>query len=816
MDGNLHLLQMSLGECKLAQRDIIFSPQGQLKVFIHGRQLPETHQLSQRLPEVCPVSAEGFNFSEYLNNVKLAYNVVRDFEVCCGVANKEYKPYWRGVTDGEVDNNLFREIRHGETIRSVNCVRVIPMGRNRRCKACADICAVLKKRFNRGKTGNPDVTPKAKACTKNLRTPQLKRRATRFSKIVKNLQAKVSRLRKRLDKVIRKEGVFVGEEDAKDFSDILQSANLTPFQKLFLEQQLKAASTSKTGMRYHPALIRLALHLRSMSGAAYEELGKVIRLPSERTLYEYSHAFQQTDGCNRDIISHVSGLLEKMKPYQRFFTLIWDEMHIKKSLVFRKSDGRMIGYVKQDNVEKEIELMEKVISASVDGSKKLEKTPAPLASTMLSFMIKGTANNIKQVVATYPCHRLTADFLYRKIWEVTGVLEEAMIFVMAFICDGHPLNRLVYKMMAPFPRFMAPDASVVHVVVNLFAPERPVFLFSDYIHLLKTLRNSLSSSGRKKKTKKNQSKKRKTGNENDQNSANTRKNKYNHPLNARLSQYVRLMMKNGQEITWDTVVRLYDASSKDTLRKTFKLNRADVYLNSYSVMRVSHAAHVMSRSVAEAVRQEGWENVEEFCEFVTTVNDVLDCLNGKHSYQAVKTRQELLAKYEKSDDDRFDFLEYVLAYFRQWEGEVQSLEGISPENKAKMIVSRQNLEGLEITIRSFIGATRYLLSCGTKYVMGFVYCQDDLESWHSRQRATMGSGGSNPTAADFMRNQTAMFTHSTLGFKGRKRSNATGSKTTELTQDLMEPVPKRKKINRNLMASIASSATSSSEPTCDP
>ena len=55
-----------------------------------------------------------------------------------------------------------------------------------------------------------------------------------------------------------------------------------------MQNKATAAKGSK-GMRWHPLMIKWCLYLKSLSTAAYETLRDVIRLPSTRTLRDYTH-----------------------------------------------------------------------------------------------------------------------------------------------------------------------------------------------------------------------------------------------------------------------------------------------------------------------------------------------------------------------------------------------------------------------------------------------------------------------------------------------------------------------------------------------
>jgi len=61
--------------------------------------------------------------------------------------------------------------------------------------------------------------------------------------------------------------------------------------------------------------------------------------------------------------------------------------------------------------------------------------------------------------------------------------------------------------------------------------------------------------------------------------------------------YVRLLTRKKQKVTWDTVITWYNRQMDNILKTVFKIDQEDVYLNSFSMMKVLLAAHILRRSV---------------------------------------------------------------------------------------------------------------------------------------------------------------------------------------------------------------------------
>jgi len=99
----------------------------------------------------------------------------------------------------------------------------------------------------------------------------------------------------------------VDHELSTDICKIINSADdseITPFLKLFWEQQRKLFSSSATGVRFHPKIIRFCFSLAAKPSSCYEELrnGKGLVLPSKRSLKDYCNTIKLKGGFNDDIL----------------------------------------------------------------------------------------------------------------------------------------------------------------------------------------------------------------------------------------------------------------------------------------------------------------------------------------------------------------------------------------------------------------------------------------------------------------------------------------------------------------------------------
>ncbi|XP_034246797.1 uncharacterized protein LOC117648399 [Thrips palmi] len=736
--------------------------QGSVKIGILSKSVPENHSIWKETGNKLPLRHD--NVQAFSNRVVKIVNAVCQMKVCPGIESNEVNSkILSSRKDVTLDDNVFDD----SCYRSKHCSLLVPL-RRKKCATCcrlADIIyarerriAASKKLINNRTTTSGESQNRTKTPKRNTRHDYLTSSASKRLLKIKQQKIKLSdqtirRLTARIVKMLDTEGIDIDCQLSKNLNIVLKNNKLTDIQKIFLEQQMRASAVkSKTGMRWHPMMIRFALHLKSISPAAYDAARQsgMIALPCVRTLFDYSSVYKPETGTNAKILEDISKKVSELKEsYQKFHVLMFDEMTTSQNLVYSKETGELFGYAHLSEVSKEMNELQR----QLEGEKEVECTP-PIADHMLTYMIKGTASGVKEAVASYPTKKLTKEQLYERTWDVIGNLELAGVAVVALISDGNTVNRAFYQMHVPVT---TNENGIVFDTVNFCSAEgRTLYFFNDVPHLLKCIRNNFMSSGI-------------------------------HPAKT------RLLMKNGQIITWDTIVRMFMEEKDETWTFGYKLNQQNVYPDSYSRMRVPLAAQVMSDTVSKMIGILGYKDCEETAIFIKKVNDFFDMLNGAHSDQEMKTRNKNLARYDNHFDPRFTELLDFLKYLKEWKEDARAatihLQKKDEECSARQL-SWQTQEGIERTIHAFIGCTRFLLASGQKYVMARVFCQDPLEQYFSHQRA-MGGGNRNPNADTFLRNMNSIHIVGETGFK-RKRGNtlATSSEGMSVLSTPMEKKPR--------------------------
>ncbi|XP_028394454.1 uncharacterized protein LOC114518646 [Dendronephthya gigantea] len=318
-----------------------------------------------------------------------------------------------------------------------------------------------------------------------------------------------------------------------------------------------------------------------------------------------------------------------------------------------------------------------------------------LATHALVFLVRGVATDLKFTLAYFLTKDVTSYQLMSLFWKAVCVLELGCnLWVCAAVSDGASPNRRCYEL---HEEISGEDEELVHATINLFCPSRKIYFFSDAPHLVKTTRNCLL-----------------------------------------------ILEVESEPATYGTM-------AKHGLHQLPKLTMDHIDLKSFSKMKVSLATQVMSKTVSLALKRYFHEgDADETAKLCEMVNDFFDCLNVRSFHEHERKRNMLLAPYRSSTDVRFDWLENVfLKYLSDWFSSTQTRAGTyTPEQRAQMFLSTQTYKGLQITIKSVVQVTKFLLGEGCESVLTERFCQDDIEEYFGYQRA-QGRRADNPTAADF-------------------------------------------------------------------
>lgn len=150
------------------------------------------------------------------------------------------------------------------------------------------------------------------------------------------------------------------------------------------------------------------MNLKLLSSSAYHSLRSsgFITLPSERTLRDYTHLFKADTGFQTEVDDMLKKEV-KSEAWMKYVVLLLDELKVKESLVYDKSSCKVIGFVELDDINLEISKLE-----SSSGS-----TLPPVATHLLTIMVRGLFTSLKFPYAHFPTDSLTGDQIFTVAWE---------------------------------------------------------------------------------------------------------------------------------------------------------------------------------------------------------------------------------------------------------------------------------------------------------------------------------------------------------------------------------------------------------------
>ena len=248
----------------------------------------------------------------------------------------------------------------------------------------------------------------------------------RLKNMHKALKMKITRLKIKLMNEIETRGIVLDEEISADLKQVMEEkendiAEQFPedsFQYIFWTQQKQAfgkTGDQVKGIRWHPLVIKWCLYLRHQSSKAYDALreSRIISLPSQRTLRDFSHCIKAKSGFSVEVDDQLmkASNIASCPPYEKLVALLLDEMHIKEGLVFDKHAGRIIGFTDLGEINNHLATFQKMIEDT-------DNTSPILANSVLVIMVKGLFSKLQ-----FPCLSIVGEQLFNPFWEAVFHLE---------------------------------------------------------------------------------------------------------------------------------------------------------------------------------------------------------------------------------------------------------------------------------------------------------------------------------------------------------------------------------------------------------
>ena len=219
----------------------------------------------------------------------------------------------------------------------------------------ASLCSLLTRFQNGQEKCSNSSDPHSHTNYRYLSTPKKNERLRRLHHQHRLDQLKLSRMQAALERAVEQRGVTVDEDLHRDLQQIVEEKDRDireahqpgSFCHLFWENQKRASSARDArAMRWDPLMIRWCLYLRHLSGSAYEMLrdSGVVKLPSQRTLRDYTYTAEAKPGFSREVDNHLVRVANLLSSPERdnLVVLLMDEMHLKEDLVYDRHTGTYV------------------------------------------------------------------------------------------------------------------------------------------------------------------------------------------------------------------------------------------------------------------------------------------------------------------------------------------------------------------------------------------------------------------------------------------------------------------------------------------
>ena len=253
------------------------------------------------------------------------------------------------------------------TVRRSDCsILCASSSRTYRCKQCQAFrptLRVMALRHSQKNNSRTSASSHTRYC--DLTSVEKDDRLRSLHSALRASNKKVKRMEARVNQLIANKGIELEFEDADDISRLTAEVNptvQTKFledspQRIFWEQHMKYNQLKdKRQMRWHPLVIRFALNLRYLSGTAYKAVRQFgISLPSERTLYEYTHWTTAHSGVQYEFVEKFLTQIQEDTGDHHHSALCMYEMKLKSGLVFKSRTGVLSGFVDLGSCNRDIE-----------------------------------------------------------------------------------------------------------------------------------------------------------------------------------------------------------------------------------------------------------------------------------------------------------------------------------------------------------------------------------------------------------------------------------------------------------------------------
>ena len=253
-----------------------------------------------------------------------------------------------GIVAAFVDNDMVTFIfLHHQTVRTSDCEILSLSSRCSKCALYRNNLRTMYNKWSKKRSTEPTLSSSSESSAKHTNARYLKR-------AMKAESQNNMKLREKIREMTDSQGEVIDDDLNADLTDIMSENHDRiektypegSFARLFWEEHQKAASVSNSRQtRWHPVLTKWCLRTSGF-----------IKLPSKRTLYDYTHYFIQKPGFQDEVNSQLVDEVQKLnlQDTRKFVGLLVDEMKIKEDLVYNKHTGQIVGFTNLDDVSQRL------------------------------------------------------------------------------------------------------------------------------------------------------------------------------------------------------------------------------------------------------------------------------------------------------------------------------------------------------------------------------------------------------------------------------------------------------------------------------
>ena len=492
---------------------------------------------------------------------------VKEYKLCCGNDDPNLTKFVKNCTLATFD---------GKVSKHRQCLAVAAEN-DTRCANCRQLRILL-------------LNTKSPYKNKLRRTPVHARLKQTLQRI-RRLRGRVDKFQQSLSVAKQRLRMVSADQVERTFEHVPDNM------KLAIRQAVKLAKTkSKKGMRYDNKWLLSCMLLRIKSPRAYEHLRdrEMLPLPSKNTLHNYINVVKAETGIHDDVLKLLQSKVTTAN--DRRGILCFEEIKLHEDVKFNVKTLEFEGFVDFGEF-------------TPVGSENKK------ADHALVFLYRPFLGSWIQTVALYLSRgAASGDVLAKLMLKCILALESHELCVEGVVSDGAQSNRNMWSHFGVSGCLENPINWVQHPV----SVSRKLYFFSDYVHLVKCVRNNL----------------------------------LNHGCFKFGDKFVRM----------DHYEVLHDVDSSQSLRVVPKLTKTHISPNNFQRMNVKLAVQLFSNSTADGLMfyksqcVTGLEDCDETIHFTRRINRLFDVLNAKLPSQALKYQSDSIA-----------FLSDCLRWLNEWQ-----------------------------------------------------------------------------------------------------------------------------------------------------